>query len=335
MNEMSQEAAAAALNDPALPQETLQQIAVAHPELWDRIAQHPNVYPALTEWIRTVRGQPTAATPQQEQQTTPADQQPAQPGTFQSQHEPFAGQAGQQGVSQPQAGAYQPQPGAYQPQPGAFQQPGQPGQAGAFQQPGTPLGAPYGSPAPRSGAKKALPFIIAGGAVVLIAAIAIPLALLGGGSAPATAKEWCSQVFDRSGILDEAEKQDLEVAKTTDSYLREDSEYGLTISCSNASFAINAVDVTEAATLDEMSTEIEDSLDQLSDDIERVGDLYVVASDSEYASFVSIFGISGKRAVTVSFFGESVDNIDALKDRAIKLAQEGQKTQLPPADTAE
>lgn len=329
MNEMSQEAAAAALDNPELPQATLQQIATAYPELWDRVAQHPNVYPALTDWIQSVRGQQQAGAPQDP--TTAQQHQQQQPFT------PDAVQ-GQQGAFQQQPGAFPGQPGAFPQQAGTF--PGQPGafqqQPGAFQQqPGAPLGAPYGTPAPRSGAKKALPFIIAGGVVVLIAAITIPLVLLGGGSAPATAKEWCSQVFERSGILQEAEKQGIDVAKRTDSYITEDQEYGRTISCSNSSFAINAVDTDSDGALDEITSDIEGSLDDLSDDVERVGNLYVVASDSEYASFVSIFGVSGKRAVSVSFFGSDVQDIDKLKERAIKLAQESEKTKLPPADSAE
>lgn len=42
----------ALLGDPATPAETLAQIAAEHPESWPLVAQHPNVYPGLLEWMR-------------------------------------------------------------------------------------------------------------------------------------------------------------------------------------------------------------------------------------------------------------------------------------------
>ena len=40
------------LSDPAIEPLRLQELAQTHPQLWDQILQHPNVYPGLADWIR-------------------------------------------------------------------------------------------------------------------------------------------------------------------------------------------------------------------------------------------------------------------------------------------
>ena len=40
------------LSDPSLSPHRLHELAQTHPELWDEILAHPNVYPGLSDWIR-------------------------------------------------------------------------------------------------------------------------------------------------------------------------------------------------------------------------------------------------------------------------------------------
>ena len=40
------------LSDPSLSPHQLHELAQTHPEHWDEILEHPNVYPGLVDWIR-------------------------------------------------------------------------------------------------------------------------------------------------------------------------------------------------------------------------------------------------------------------------------------------
>lgn len=64
-------AALAEVNDPSTPAARLQELAHAHPELGPQILAHPNVYPALAQWIEEY------ATPAATPDTTAPDAAPA------------------------------------------------------------------------------------------------------------------------------------------------------------------------------------------------------------------------------------------------------------------
>lgn len=53
------------LNDPAIEPLRLQELAQSHPQLWDDILQHPNVYPGLADWIRDRQAEQAADAPQE------------------------------------------------------------------------------------------------------------------------------------------------------------------------------------------------------------------------------------------------------------------------------
>ncbi len=49
------------LTDPAISPHRLQELAQTHPNLWDEILTHPNVYPGLADWIRDRQQEQAAA----------------------------------------------------------------------------------------------------------------------------------------------------------------------------------------------------------------------------------------------------------------------------------
>lgn len=51
------------LSDPSISAHRLQELAQTHPQLWDEILQHPNVYPGLADWIRTRQAEQAATAP--------------------------------------------------------------------------------------------------------------------------------------------------------------------------------------------------------------------------------------------------------------------------------
>lgn len=53
------------LSDPAVEPLRLQELAQTHPQLWDEILQHPNVYPGLADWIRDRKAEQAAQAPSQ------------------------------------------------------------------------------------------------------------------------------------------------------------------------------------------------------------------------------------------------------------------------------
>lgn len=63
------------LTDPAISPHQLQELAQTHPESWDDILAHPNVYPGLAGWIRDRQAEQAAAqaVAAQEQETSGAD----------------------------------------------------------------------------------------------------------------------------------------------------------------------------------------------------------------------------------------------------------------------
>jgi len=148
------QAAAALVADPRTPPQVLADIAGQHPGLWDRLRQHPNVYPELVQWIDQARAAQTPAAASEPQPTTSAAPEAQQP-----------------------APAYAGQPG-YQTQTGYPDQPGYAPQSG--------YGYPQAAP-PRKGRTGLIVGIVAAGVVVL-AGIGVALAFAfgaigGGGSA--------------------------------------------------------------------------------------------------------------------------------------------------------
>ena len=54
------------LSDPSVSPHRLHELAQTHPELWDEILAHPNVYPGLTDWLRDRQAEwPPPAVPNQ------------------------------------------------------------------------------------------------------------------------------------------------------------------------------------------------------------------------------------------------------------------------------
>lgn len=51
------------LSDPSISAHRLQELAQTHPQLWDEILRHPNVYPGLADWIRTRQAEQAATAP--------------------------------------------------------------------------------------------------------------------------------------------------------------------------------------------------------------------------------------------------------------------------------
>src|SRR5690625_2292718 len=71
------------LSDPSISPHQLQELAQTHPEQWDEILDHPNIYPGLADWIRDRQAE-LAATGGEEPADQPdveTDEHPAQTET--------------------------------------------------------------------------------------------------------------------------------------------------------------------------------------------------------------------------------------------------------------
>lgn len=182
------QAAAALVADPRTPPQVLADIAGQHPGLWDRLKQHPNIYPELAQWIDQARAaQAPAATPAAAAETQPqpaasADPEAQQPQTQPTQQLPDAAPQFQQAAEQ-QAAEQQATP-AYAGHAGYPAQAGYPDQPGYAPQQG--YGYPQAAPPRKSKAGLIIGIVAAG--VVVLAGIGVALAFAfgaigGGGSA--------------------------------------------------------------------------------------------------------------------------------------------------------
>lgn len=61
------------LSDPSISAHRLQELAQTHPQQWDEILRHPNVYPGLADWILARQAEQSTAVPQEPMQTATID----------------------------------------------------------------------------------------------------------------------------------------------------------------------------------------------------------------------------------------------------------------------
>src|SRR5690625_7668603 len=70
------------LSDPSISAHRLQELAQTHPQLWDEILRHPNVYPGLADWIRTRQAEQAATAPYAPMGSAAADDAAADAATL-------------------------------------------------------------------------------------------------------------------------------------------------------------------------------------------------------------------------------------------------------------